>query len=165
MKMNNDRIEELLDKEAELARFRPATLHEIQLAGSGVSDREDWGQAKAYATALFGPTVARVQLVIDHNNDDGEESLYVMGGFYGSHNPASYETVQCGGMWFQPDDLHRGWDAAGNELPLLPTIKHHHLYDAEDNDIETPDFNEYDHWHMEFDFTEEPELVTLYVKE
>lgn len=147
-------------------RYRPATQEEIQQAGREVEDAEDWQAARDYALRLFGPTVARVKLVIDHNFDDGEESRYVKGDFYGSRNPASYETVEINGYWFQPDDVHRGWDAGGNELPLIVTLRRHYLYgDDEEYSIDTPEFNNYDPWHMEFDLTQEPSVTVLYVEE
>lgn len=145
--------------------YRPATQAEIQQAGSNSESLEDWQAARKYALSLFGPTVARVRLVIDHNNDDGEESLYVMSGFYGYLTKESYTPVWKDGYWYAPDELHRGWDADGNELPLLVKIQSHYMYDSEGNEVYPPEFNDYDHWHMEFDFSHAPTTIVLYVKE
>lgn len=148
-----------------IERYRPATHAEIQQAASESQYGEDWQMAKEYAQQLFGPTVARVKLVIDHNNDDGEESLYVMSAFYGSKTRESYTPRWKDGYWFELDGLHRGWDADGNELPLLVKIQSHYMYDSEGNEVYPPEFNDYDHWHMEFDFSHAPTTIVLYVKE
>lgn len=145
-------------------RYRPASAQEIRQAADELDALEDAQAAHDYALQLFGPTVARVKLVIDHNFDDGEETRYVQGGFYGASSPATYQTVQLGNLWFQPDELHRGWDADGNELPILATFRHNYLYDNEAHIIESPDLTTYDARHMEFDFTQPPtQAPTLYV--
>lgn len=146
--------------------YRPATQAEIRQAGSDSEYLEDWNEARAYAMSLFGPTVARVRLVIGHNFDDGEETRYCQGAFYGRDRKESYTPVQMDGEWFQRDELHRGWDKDGNELPWIAVIRNHYVYEFETgDDLEAPDFNEYEPWHMEFDFTEEPTVIVLYVKE
>lgn len=145
-------------------RYRPATAQEIQQAADELDAIRDTEAVLDYARAIFGPTVARVRLVIDHNFDDGEETRYVQGDFYGATRPSTYQTVQLGNLWFQPDALHRGWDADGNELPILATFRDNYLYDTEGNEIESPDLTTYDAWHMEFDFTQAPtQAPTLYV--
>ena len=145
-------------------KYRPATAQEIRAAANELDAIDDSERALDYARAIFGPTVARVRLVIEQNNDDGEESMYVMGGFYGASSPQTWQTVQLGNLWFQPDEIHRGWDAEGNELPIQATFQHNYLYDNEGHVIETPEFSTYEHWHMEFDITELPtQAPTLYV--
>lgn len=112
--------------------YREATQQEIARAGQEANFLEDWKTAKSYADAVYGPTVARIQFVVDHNFDDGEENRYI-----------------------SSDDEHTAWDGNGNQLPAIGQW-------SEWGDM--PEFNDYEPWHMVFDFTETPTVTRLYVQ-
>lgn len=125
-----------------IERYRPATHAEIQQAASEIEAYEDWEQAYDYAAHLFGPTVAKVKLNVDHNFDDGEESRYIAQGH-------------------RKSEKHQGWDSDDNELPQL--------FDPDnpdwEKDEEAPGLHTIDPWHMEFDFLDGPQTRVLYIKE